>query len=307
MKNILISGLLNIETTLKIREFPIKYYPIDYPFFGVNSSVSGVAVNIAKAEKALGNEVSILSMIGKDDEGERIIKDMERENIRTDYIIKELEQTPASVVLFDPEGRRQIYCDLKDIQEKDYNINEVKSALESCDVAVICNINFNRGLLKAAKDMGKLIATDVHVLGDIEDEYNKDFMSAADILFLSDESIKGDPKLFLEKLKDKYSVKIIVLGRGKKGAMLYIRSEDAFYNMKSVTVGDVVNTVGAGDALFSSFIHYYVKGFEPIEALKRAQLFASYKIGFNGAATGFLNEKQLEEWYSKTEFEYTII
>ena len=58
---ILVSGLLNIETTVSVRGFPIQYYPIDYPFFGVNSSVSGVGYNLAKALTVLGDSVSLFS------------------------------------------------------------------------------------------------------------------------------------------------------------------------------------------------------------------------------------------------------
>jgi len=47
MPNILVSGLINIETTLRVDGFPIAYNPVNYPFFGVNSSVSGVGYNIA--------------------------------------------------------------------------------------------------------------------------------------------------------------------------------------------------------------------------------------------------------------------
>ena len=47
--NILVSGLLNTETTTSVRGFPINYYPIDYTFFGIDTAVSGVAFNIAKA------------------------------------------------------------------------------------------------------------------------------------------------------------------------------------------------------------------------------------------------------------------
>ena len=36
MANILVSGLINTETTVRVRQFPVNYYPIDYPFFGVN-------------------------------------------------------------------------------------------------------------------------------------------------------------------------------------------------------------------------------------------------------------------------------
>ena len=49
MKKILVSGLVNTETTVRVRQFPINYYPIDYPFFGVNTAASGVAYNIALA------------------------------------------------------------------------------------------------------------------------------------------------------------------------------------------------------------------------------------------------------------------
>ena len=51
MAKILVSGLVNVESTLKVRKFPIDYYPIDYPFFGIKSTVSGVAYNISKALK----------------------------------------------------------------------------------------------------------------------------------------------------------------------------------------------------------------------------------------------------------------
>ena len=62
-------------------------------------------------------------------------------------------------------------------------------------------------------------------------------------------------------------------------------------------VGPVVNTVGAGDALFSCFLHSYAKGLSPLESLHRAQLFASAKIGTSGASNGFITEQQLESLY----------
>lgn len=304
MKNILISGLFNIETTLNINQFPVEYNPIEYKFFGIQSSVSGVAVNIAKAEKMLGNEVSVLSYIGKDMAGDNIISEIHSAEIKTNYIKRELQKSPSSIVLFDEDGRRKIYCDLTDIQDKMYNVVDAEEAIDKCDIAVLCNINFNRELLKTAKNKGKIVATDLHVLSNIYDEYNKDFMEVADILFLSDEGIPYDHKEFLLNLKNTYGAKVIVVGRGKKGAMIYLCEEDIIYDMKAVTVGKVENTVGAGDALFSAFINYYAKGFAPIEALKRAEIFASYKIGFNGAATGFINEEKVEEIYRNIQFEF---
>lgn len=290
--NILVSGLLNTETTVAVRGFPIAYYPIDYPFFGVNTAVSGVAFNIAKALRTLGDEVCLNSMVGRDFPAAYIRKSLEELGIDTNRVQPMLEKTPASVVLYDPEGKRQIYCDLKDIQETacDFSPEAVKDA----DLVVACNINFNRPLLRLAKQAGKRIATDVHVLRDIHDGYNREFMEHADILFLSDEGIGEDYRGFLMALAGTYACSVIVLGRGAKGAAMYLRETNAVTEMPAASVGKPVNTVGAGDALFSAFVHFYAAGFDPVEALHRAQIFAAYKITVNGASQGFLTGEEME-------------
>ena len=56
------------------------------------------------------------------------------------------------------------------------------------------------------------------------------------------------------------------------------------------------NTVGAGDALFSAFVHFESKGYSPEKALYLAQVFASLKISFTSAANGFQTESEILEW-----------
>jgi ribokinase len=62
----------------------------------------------------------------------------------------------------------------------------------------------------------------------------------------------------------------------------------------------IVNTIGAGDALFTAFIHYYIKQNDPYVAIQKAMVYASYKIGANGAANGLLDEASLEELMNGT-------
>ena len=57
MSNIFVSGLVNIETNLKISNFPINYSPIEYLFNGISSTVSGVGYNVSKAFATLGDEI----------------------------------------------------------------------------------------------------------------------------------------------------------------------------------------------------------------------------------------------------------
>lgn len=293
MARILVSGLVNVETTVKVRKFPIDYYPIDYPFFGVQSHVSGVAMNIAAAARKLGDEVVLSSMTGQDFQAEYIRRELSSLGVDCSGIRDVLRQTPSSVILYDDTGRRQVYCDLKDIQETAYPLTA--GMLDGVDLVVCCNINFNRPLLHAAKAAGKRIATDVHVLGNIHDEYNREFMECADSLFLSDEAAGEDYRGFLKKLYRTYGNEIIVMGRGGKGAALCWQG--SIYEIPAVQVGPVVNTVGAGDSLFTSFHHFVASGYNPVEALIRAQIFASAKIGANGGAQGFISEDRVQEFY----------
>jgi ribokinase len=298
MSTILVSGLVNMETTVKIQSFPIDYSPIHFPFFGVNSFPAGVGLNLSIAFRTLGDEVKLLSLIGNDTTASIIKNELETRNIETKYLIEELTNTSQSVILYDNWGKRQIYCDLKDIQERSYKEDLFIDAAKDCDIICLCNINFSRNLLPIAKEMGKLIATDVQVLGDIYDTYNADFMKYSDILFMSNENIHESVEDFIAKIAALYDNKIIVVGLGSEGALLYVKNDNFIGRFPAVYTREVVNTIGAGDSLFSSFIHFYSIDANPYEAIKKAIVFASYKIGSSGAAQGFLTSQELEKWYN---------
>ena len=296
MKKILVSGLVNIETSLNVDSFPINYSPIEYPFFGVNSVVSGVGFNVAKALQTLGSSVDLLTEVGDDLNGEIIKNQIGRVGLSLDNVITYQQSKSAeSVVLVDSLGNRKIYCDLKDIQERN-PIDPSKVNFKNYSLVALTNINFNRELLKVAKEKGIKIATDVHVLSDINDEYNKDFMANADILFLSNESIKDREADFMKEIYHKYHNEIIVCGCGNEGALLYLGKEDKFLYEPAVAPKGVVSTLGAGDALFASFIHFVNKKYSIPKCLKLAVLFAGLKISVPGGSNGFVSEDELFEF-----------
>lgn len=293
MAEILVSGLLNVETSAKVRGFPINYYPIDYAFFGVNTAPGGVGFNLASALKRLGSGITLCGLLADDFGGRYVLSELEARGISADAVERTLSETPSSVVLYDESGRRQVYCDLKDIQERAYVFDP--SLINKADIVAATNINFSRPLLMLAKAAGKKLATDVHVLSDIGDGYNREFMEVADILFLSHEGIWGDRRAFISALEARYKNEIIVLGMGAEGALMYLRDENRFIEMPAFRTDAAVNTVGAGDALFAAFLNYYGKDFSPEDALERAQMFAAMKIRVSGAARGFSTEAEIEE------------
>jgi ribokinase len=299
MTRILISGLINIETTLRIDQFPIPYFPVAYPFNGVNTTISGVGFNIAKALHKLSNTITLVSLIGSDTFGTLIPEELIKIGITPDYLRKIPGQNPQSVILYDTNGTRQIHVDLKNIQELRYPVQDFEQALTNNDVIVLCNINFSRPFLEISKNAGKMIATDVHAIEDLNDPYNEDFMRAADILFLSHEKLHGSPHEIIPHIWQKFQTKICVIGMGKSGALLAYKPDKFIGHYSSVITRPIVNTIGAGDALFSAFIDNYAKTGDPYIAIQKAILFASYKIGITGAAEGFLSEQELNDLSKK--------
>lgn len=297
MATILVSGLINIETTLRIAEFPLEYNPVNYPFNGIQTSVSGVGYNLSKALTRLGNRVEFLSVIGRDEFAADLVrKTLAQDGISDRCVLSLVDHTAQSVILYTANGQRQIHVDLKDIQETAYPLELFASAVQGCDILALCNINFSRNLLSPAHSAGKLIACDVHTIASLDDAYNQDFMQAADILFMSHERLPLPPEEWMRAIQSRFHNAIIVIGMGEEGCLLAVQRDNAISRIPAVHTRNVVNTIGAGDALFSAFLHGYAAHRDPYRALRAAVVFASYKIGGVSAAEGLLTARELDGW-----------
>lgn len=288
MAKILVAGLINIETTARMDHFPVDYMPVRYPFFGVRTTVSGVGFNVAKALARLGHEVRFLAMIGQDEAATLVRHVLSENGIAQDYVLSHLPQTPQSVILYDGDGRRMINVDLKDIQETAYPLDDYERAMAGVDLAVLCNINFARPLLAATQARGVPIATDVHTIDSLDDAYNRDYMDAANILFMSDEHLPMPPREWAQTVQQAFDNDVVAIGMGAQGVALKLRDKPV-HMYPAQQVRPVVNTIGAGDALFSSFLHGYLTLGDAERSMQAAILYAGHKIGESGAAQGLLD------------------
>jgi ribokinase len=206
-----------------------------------------------------------------------------------------MKQSVNSVVLFDNECQRRTFCDLKDLQSMTYPTEYFEHAARECTFIILCNTEFCRPLLAAAAKYKKekLLATDVQTITDIDDEYNKDFIAAADIVFFSHENLTDTPEATAQSMMDKYGTSIVVCGLGKEGALLAVKDDNYMERIPAIDVRPVINTVGAGEALFSCFCHLYNRTKDPYTAIKKAVLYAGYKVGASGASDGLMDERDL--------------
>ena len=295
---LLVAGLMNIELSTKVESFPIAYEPVSFLFNQNTLNISGVGYNVMMALHQLGADVKPFSLVGRDLPGEMIINTLDKHGIDTTHIYPILKETPTTTVLVDQKGMRSIYCDLKDIQDQSIAYT---SDLSEMDLVILGTTNFSRGLIDQAKKAEKLIAVDVHILSDIHDPYHKDFLTHADIVFFSHEKLTVDPKTFILSLVKTYDINIIVCTLGDQGLLYYTKQTEIIRKINAVWQPKIESTIGAGDALFSSFLYFFLKGHPVEQALRHATFFASYKLGFSGGSQGFLSEKDLITFIKKDE------
>ena len=295
MAKIAVAGIVQVETIVKVDGIPVQYSPVVNRPNTIFTNVGGDAYNERVALKALGDDVKFFSMIGKHDM-HNIFWDDDFLG-EDDYVLPVLDTTPTAVILYDNNRQQQIFEDIKNLRDVEYNLDLFKEKIKDVDAVVMANANFCRPLAKATKEAGKILAINFRGFSEEKMKYNEDFFEMADIIYVSDDNLVESGDTFVRRVAEEYSAKIIILGQGAKGLTIYSRDDDLLADYNSVKTNEIVNTSGAGNSLLSCFIHCYVNSGNPVHAIKNALLFASYKIGYMGTSNGFLSEEELEHWY----------
>lgn len=298
MGKFMVAGLVLTESIVEVPELPLPYKEFVSTPDLVYVDMGGAGFNKAMALTWLGDEVDFMSMTSKYMSRARIAMQLAKEHIdiSMDYVLPKLEGMPTAVILY-AKGKKQIFEDLKDIRTVEYDADLFESRIKDKDMVVITTCNFCRPLLKLAKKYDKPLALHVRNISAVKTANKEDFLAAADILYISDDDLVGDPYDCLNDCREKYNPEIIIVGLGKRGVILYNREDNSIIEYKPVATYEVVNTIGAGNSMFAAFLHYYVKTKDPREAIKNALLFVSYKINFVGTSNGFMTEEQIEQWH----------
>ena len=123
---------------------------------------------------------------------------------------------------------------------------------------------------------------------DSTEEYYKEVLPKIDYAFCSFDGTDEEAKEHL-KMMVGLGAKLAIASRGAKGCVLY--DGKVFYEQSAVPIEKVVDTMGAGDSLITSFLVGYTdrkkKNVEQtkaiVESLEDAAKFASEICGLEGA------------------------
>ncbi|MCR4843100.1 MAG: carbohydrate kinase family protein [Eubacterium sp.] len=296
MTKFAVAGITQLETIVEINSLPVRYVPVTSRRDFITSEPSGDAFNICLALNWLEDTAELLTVVGKTQDMGVFNPPGRHAHVDTSHILPLMDYTPQKVVFYQDDEHTQIFEDMKDVNSVEYDIEEAEKVISECDFTVISNVGFCRPFLSIAKKHKKPIAVRVNNYRSENEKYNAEFLSAASIIYFSNENLRNSPYDFIKEMSKKYTADIILLGIDETDVLLFERSENIVVPYKKVTTIDRVNSHGAGNAFFSCFLHSYAAGKETTEAVRDALLFASYNSGFKGASTGFLTPGELDKW-----------
>ncbi|MCR5251910.1 MAG: carbohydrate kinase family protein [Lachnospiraceae bacterium] len=296
MSHFVIAGITQMETIVNVERIPMEYTPMTSVPNSIHIAPGGDAYNETVALTWLGDDVRLMSVVEKNRDLGIFNSPDRKVAISTEYMLPLVDAMPMQVILCDKERRQQIFEDIKGLRDIHYDMSMVAPSVAYSDMVVLSNANFCRPFIEVAQRYNKPITVNIHEFRREKEKYNADFLSAASILYFSDDTITEDPFDFVKSIADKYHTDIIILGQGSKGLVLYDRKRNINVHYNTVKTNEVVNTAGAGNALLACFLHFYLETGDSTTAIKDALLFASYKIGYVGTSTGFLTVEQLEQW-----------
>lgn len=290
---IVVAGVTSLYMAVGVDGFPLRYAPTGKAAW-MRSGVTGAAGHIAQTMAALGNDVELCTVAGHDLAGNAIRAHLDDHGLLGDGVTENAASS-LGVVLVAPDGRRMGYPYLAAVNAVQYPADVFSRCAEGADLAVLTNARFVQPLIGPAQRMGLPIAVDVHLISDIDDDYNRPWLEAADIVFCSHERLACPPSKWVAQVFARYpGCEIAGVGKGPGGCLLGLR-DGTLVEVPAVAMRGVVNTAGAGDVLFASFLHAWMATGNPVQALRSAVLHAGWKVGDSFPGASLLTESDLDE------------
>lgn len=272
-------------------------YVVDefHQFFG------GGGANAAVSLARQGFDVSLIAKIGKDVFGEKIKNNLEKEEIKTDLVMKTVMMTQISSILIDSTGHRTIINFRGDADLVDLT-NKIKQKMKTADWFVIFSLaklpkEKKLKFLRLAKEYSSRIFLSLHGVEYFKGfDYLKDYFKLADIMHMNAHECADifggnapDFNYHQTNFGKKLGVPLLLVSYDIKGSFAY--TKDKIYYQPIIDTKKIVDTTGAGDAFASSFLGKFIKTNDIKTSLEFATRNATSVIEHLGAQNDLLFDK----------------
>ena len=274
------------------------------PMETIKMTCGGNGYNEAAALSRLGVPVSLISKVGNDEAGTRIIDKMNNIGINTDHvIIEDGLETSINIVLFDEHGERRFLTNPKGSQRR-LSEKNIMASIDSCADIVCFTCMFVSPLLdipamtsifsRIKEKEGRTLAVDMTKAKNGEKIRDlKPLLQYIDYILPNEEELR----IISDKNTDQgakelldFGVGCVIVKQGKSGCTVY--TKECSFHVNAYASEHAVDTTGAGDCFAAGFLYGLVKKMGLIDCVHMANATASCCVESVGAADGIISAEE---------------
>lgn len=291
---------------------PVVFKTGSQPMDTIQMTFGGDALNEAIVLSRLGKKVELITKIGQDDGGKRVLDYLKVHNLSVDsVVVEEGMDTGINIVLFDESGERYFltnpYGSLRKLSEKDIEpflegASEIVS-FASMFVSPLLDIPAMERLFQKIKSKpSRILTVDLTKAKNGEKlEDLRDVLPWIDFFFTNEEEIafltaEEDPAKNAESLLDA-GVFCVIIKLGEDGCLISTRDEK--YQIPAYKIEKVVDTTGAGDTFVAGFLWALSEGYPLKECGRFACAAASCSVEEIGSAADKISLEKIIERFRK--------
>jgi fructokinase len=266
----------------------------------------GAPMNVAIHLSYYGHSPVVISRVGKDAAGAELIDFLQQKGIATTYIQQD-ETYQTGIVEADVSNSTHVVYTIVEPVAWDYiKYDEaLAQVVEKSNVFIYGSLasrnSTTRNTLLRYLPKASLKVFDVNLRSPHYSAAEiKELLTFADIIKMNHHElaeiagwygVASDEKATMEYIRNLLNIPLILITRGENGASCLTKDGYSEHPGFKVTVKD---TIGSGDAFLAAFLHQYMHGKTPAEALPSACAAGAYVATQRGATPrvpdGFVEE-----------------
>lgn len=293
MRKVLVLGGVSYNLMIYLERFPGArpgtIYAEGY-HETIGSTGAGKALNLSR----LGLAVTLHALIGADNAGKRVLEALAQPGLRFIHDI-DPAGTQRHVNLMNPGGERISIFIEPGTLEPEVAWEPIAATLAESDAVVLNIRNYARHAIPFLKERQRSIWCDIHDY-DGEASFHRDFIEAADVLFLSDERLPGY-RAFMER-QIEAGKRLVVCTHGRRGASALV-ADGQWISVPIVDAYKRRDTNGAGDAFFSGVMYGELQGYRIRHSLALGAIVAGLCVTVPELAHPQLSPEVVAEAYRR--------
>jgi fructokinase len=282
------------------KSYVVCFGEVLWDIFPEGSKAGGAPFNVAYNTYKMGVDVKMLSRIGNDELGQKLIDQIQSWGITTDYIQID-DENPTSTVIAKIDKHNEASYEIINDVAWDYIelLPEHEVLISVADAVVFGSLSARNE--KTKETLLKLLDTATLKIFDvnfrppfIDVELIKTLLHKANIVKMNKAEMREIMAYFGEEyrsedesvvfIQDHFNINEIILTKGSKGARYFVGNRNYGFPAVPITIAD---TVGSGDAFLSGFISKRILGESPEEIMNQAISLGAFITSKSGACPDY--------------------